>query len=117
MINRQLWFDREGQPIDAETANSRLGDEAYWRVGLTVIRSRTAPEIEYRVSTVWLGVNHEFGDGPPVLFETMVFGAGDDWAERYMQRYSTEAEAQAGHAETVQLVAATVPDEELSEGT
>lgn len=26
-----------------------------------------------RVSTVFLGLDHGFGDGPPVLFETMVF--------------------------------------------
>lgn len=25
------------------------------------------------VSTVFLGVNHQWGDGPPILFETMVF--------------------------------------------
>lgn len=26
------------------------------------------------VSTVFLGLNHNWGDGPPVLWETMVFG-------------------------------------------
>lgn len=25
------------------------------------------------VSTVFLGINHQFGDGPPILFETMIF--------------------------------------------
>ena len=28
------------------------------------------------VSTVFLGVDHQVGDGPPLLFETMVFGSG-----------------------------------------
>lgn len=27
-----------------------------------------------RVSTVFLGLNHNWNDGPPVLWETMVFG-------------------------------------------
>lgn len=31
---------------------------------------------ESRISTVFLGLDHSFGDGPPVLWETMVFGDG-----------------------------------------
>ncbi len=27
-----------------------------------------------RVSTVFMGLNHAFGGGPPILWETMVFG-------------------------------------------
>lgn len=36
------------------------------------------------VSTVFLGIDHNFfGDGPPVLWETMIFGGVDDgWQER-----------------------------------
>ena len=35
------------------------------------------------VSTVFLGIDHSFGDGPPLLFETMVFGGPlDDECER-----------------------------------
>lgn len=47
------------------------------------------------VSTVWLGHDLGFGEGPPVIFETMVFGV-DGW-EDFQDRYRTEAEAQAGH--------------------
>ncbi len=38
----------------------------------------------YWVSTVFLGIDHQWGDGPPLLFETMVFkdGKGDQWVER-----------------------------------
>lgn len=47
------------------------------------------------VSTVWLGLNHQFGDGPPLIFETMAFSAaGEEFA---MERYSTLEEARAGH--------------------
>ena len=56
----------------------------------------------YRVSTVFLGMDHSFapGDGPPVLFETMIFApVGDHEA---MDRYCTWEEAEAGHARMLQ---------------
>ena len=46
------------------------------------------------VSTVFLGIDHNFGDGPPLLFETMIFGGEHD---RYCNRYSTWEEAEGGH--------------------
>jgi len=49
-----------------------------------------------RVSTVFLGLDHRFGgDGPPILFETMIFGGRHDQDQ---DRYSTWEEAEAGHA-------------------
>ncbi len=40
-----------------------------------------------RVSTVFLGLNHRFGDeGEPLVFETMVFGGKFD---QRMERYSS----------------------------
>lgn len=56
------------------------------------------------VSTVFLQSDHAFRDGPPILFETLVFGG--DHAD-HMQRYSTWDEAVAGHAEVVKLVRGT----------
>jgi hypothetical protein len=51
-----------------------------------------------KVSTVFLGLNHQFGDGPGLWFETMVFGAPED---QFCCRYSTLDEAKAGHATVV----------------
>ena len=51
-----------------------------------------------RVSTVFLGLDHSFGSGPPLLWETMIFGGpldGDEW------RYASRAEAVAGHESAV----------------
>jgi hypothetical protein len=62
---------------------------------------------EYRVSTVFLGMNHNFGDGAPLLFETMVFGGDQDG--EYQKRCSTWDEAEAMHAQAV----AGVIEEEL----
>jgi hypothetical protein len=52
-----------------------------------------------KVSTVFLGLNHNYGDGPPLLFETMVFGGPID---EETERYSTKAEALAGHQKLVE---------------
>jgi len=46
------------------------------------------------VSTVFLGLDHQYGDGPPLVFETMVFHDGDGREE---WRYSTWDEAVTGH--------------------
>jgi hypothetical protein len=59
-----------------------------------------------RVSTVFLGLDHSFGQGPPVLFETMVFAeAGHPW-DGYQDRYHTVEEAGRGHAEAVRRILA-----------
>lgn len=57
------------------------------------------------VSTVFIGIDHSFGDGPPLLFETMVFGGplADE-----QERYSTWAEAESGHAAMVERVRAAL---------
>lgn len=54
-----------------------------------------------KVSTVFLAMDHQFGDGPPLLFETMVFGGPIDGD---MDRYSTREEAETGHAAMVKKV-------------
>lgn len=53
-----------------------------------------------RVSTVFLGLDHSFGDGPPILFETMIFGGKHN---EYQERYATWEEAKSGHKEAVKL--------------
>jgi hypothetical protein len=51
------------------------------------------------VSTVFLGLDHSFGRGPPLLFETMTF---DDYGSgEICLRYSTWDEAVRGHNATV----------------
>lgn len=117
MLNRQMWFDRQGQPIDATSANRLLGDTAYIRVARTEITSASDPSISFDVSTVWLGVNHNWADdGPPIIFEAMVFG-GDESQDQMQWRWATEEGARAGHAEIVASIAATVPDEQIRDTT
>lgn len=51
-----------------------------------------------RVSTVFLGLDHDYtGQGPPLLFETMVFDDGGA-VDKYTRRWCTYREAEVGHA-------------------
>lgn len=59
---------------------------------------------DIEVSTVFLGINHAFGDGPPVLFETLVFAPDDSAIDGEMERYCTRDEAIVGHNVMVDLV-------------
>jgi hypothetical protein len=52
------------------------------------------------VSTVFLGLDHNWGGGPPLLFETMIFGGRHD---DYQERYSTWDEAVEGHKKACAL--------------
>ena len=91
-------FDPQGNPISVEEWShlfeSRMyGSDDWWRVGETEVGDR-------RVSTVWLGLDHNYwGDGPPLIFESMAFGEG--WDDEKVRRYSTWEQAEAGHAAMV----------------
>lgn len=68
--------------------------------------NKTQIDTGEEVSTVFLGINHQWGDGPPILFETMVFGGEFD-EDQY--RYSTWDEAVKGHNRVVETVMAGKP--------
>ena len=53
------------------------------------------------ISTIFLGLNHQFGEGLPLIFETMIFGGEHD---QYQDRYSTWEEAEKGHKVAIELV-------------
>jgi hypothetical protein len=88
------YFDRQGNPTDAAGFKRAFADNR--------IAKDTIGDVE--VSTIFLGIDHSFGSGPPLLFETMVFGGELDDEQ---ERYSTEAQALAGHAAMVARVKAT----------
>lgn len=66
-----------------------------------------------RISTRFFGVDlrllPEFQPGPPVLWETMVFGGALHLTQR---RYTSRADALAGHQAICQQVNATLRDKE-----
>jgi len=90
-----LYYDRQGHPITLKTFGKLIEDLDYRRILET-----TLPDGKW-VSTVWLGINHQFGQGPPLIFETMVFESRDNLSDIACQRYSTEDDAIIGHQEMV----------------
>lgn len=53
-----------------------------------------------RVSTVFIGLDHQFGEGPPLIFETMIFDPDSD--DEYMTRCTTWEEAEEMHRKAVE---------------
>jgi len=108
---RGLFFDRQGRPMQRMDWARKIEDrdKEYCVVAQHWVRG-------WMVSTVWLGLDHNHTrQGPPLIFETMIFAPKDvtvgreDWEDggdafgtvpdlhEYQDRYPTEAAAQAGH--------------------
>ena len=91
-------LDEQGEPQiepDLLTWGVWFEDIKNTRVGRTVVDDIV------EVSTVFLGLNHNYGEGPPILFETMIFGGehdGEQW------RYATKAKAAEGHERIVKML-------------
>jgi len=99
-MNR-LWYKLDGHevmPATVQEAEASLNDVAARTVGDTTIEG-------VRVSTVFLGLDHNHsGEGPPVLFETMVFAEGNRELDGLQRRCCTWAHAEAQHAIMVNYV-------------
>jgi len=77
---------------------------ARWFEGANTRVDYTEITSQCRVSTIFLGLDHRFGrDGPPLVFETMVFGGPDDDALE-VWRYSSWDDAAIGHKAVVRKV-------------
>ena len=90
------YYDRDGRPMSDTLAwAKRFEETTYKRIAET-----TLPDGKW-ISTVWLGLDHSFGRGPPLIFETMVFKDRENLREVDVERYATEAEAREGHERMV----------------
>ncbi len=95
-------LDADGNPVPEPD----LMTWAQWMQ--TAVRSIARDEIDgVTVSTVFLGLDHSFFSGPPVLWETMIFGGPHN---DYQRRYSTRDEALVGHCHAVWLANNPSPD-------
>lgn len=85
------YFARDGSKMNCIEWAHKFNDPNYHIVKQTKLR-----HARKWVSTVWIGLSHQFGDGPPLIFETMVFQWG-----RYIdidcERTSTEHDARLAH--------------------
>ncbi len=85
----QMYYNRQGEPITDDEFM-----ELYRQPFEETRRIAEDRQQGVRVSTVFLGMNQNYGDGPPLIFETMIFG-GEHSDEQW--RYATETEAVEGH--------------------
>jgi hypothetical protein len=103
-IGHYILKDGKVEPIDVSTDEGlmewgRWFEKADRHIGCDEIDG-------IKISTVFLGLDHGWGGGRPVLFETMVFGGKHD---QHMQRYYTLTQAQAGHDQVVAMVKNDLP--------
>jgi hypothetical protein len=85
------YYDKKGRAIGPDECGDLFKSKTYARIKQDIL-----PNGKW-VSTIWLGLNHQFGSGPPLIFETMVFPKCGEWSELDCDRYSTLKEARAGH--------------------
>lgn len=86
--------------IDANQMPQPTCDMLEWAVWYeTADRNvdQTKVGAKVKVSTVFVGLDHAHNTGPPLLWETMVFGGPDDG---FCRRYSSLDDARMGHAAT-----------------
>lgn len=77
-------------PVDLDTWARWFENGSKRRVRLTKVG-------KYKVSTVMLGLNHQWGNGPPLLFETMAFDGDVSGNEVACERCSTWDQALTQH--------------------
>ena len=93
------YYDRQGNPLTLMQWAKLVENFDYKVVAQT--------EVGFdRVSTIWLGLNHNWWGGPPLIFETMIFWFCPDQHddEQECWRYPTEEAALAGHDQAVAYV-------------
>jgi hypothetical protein len=94
--------DDQGEPVPCEdllTWARWLEDDNHRIVAQEIVAG-------FKVSTVFLGVDHGLhGHGPPILWETMIFGPDHKTAfDGYQERYTSRREALEGHDAAVKMV-------------
>ena len=88
---------RGWRPVDVMVWAEMFEDFAIRRVGQTTIYRFG---VHVWISTMFLGLDHQWGEGPPLLYETMVFGGPDH--DDYLERETSRSDAAWTHEIAVQ---------------
>lgn len=96
MTSHNYILNDEGEP---QVCEDIVKWGRWFQVTHNRIVGRTDLSNGIRISTVFLGLDHSFNEGPPVLWETMIFGAKGD---EYQERYTSREAAILGHAEALE---------------
>lgn len=92
MTPGEMYYDWDGNPISSDEWIE------IWQ------RDRVIRYDKYNrgtISTVYIGLDHSFGQGAPLIFETMIFGGefdGHEW------RAATKEEAEKNHVEALRML-------------
>lgn len=93
-----MYYNKQGKEIDLMKWAKLFENNNY-----KVVKQENVGK--FRVSTVWIGLDHGFNGGNPLIFETMVFSQKKFKANQDndfdQERYSTLEEAKKGHKEMV----------------
>lgn len=92
LMNKPMWYvlNHCGEVVPSPDGYPPMPD---FHCGFDL---KTQVEDDACVST-----DHRFGSGPPLVFETMIFGGEYDECQ---WRYSTKLEAEQGHARVVEAL-------------
>jgi hypothetical protein len=89
--------------LDPEIGNGQVpipcDDFLVWAEWMAIADRRVALDMvgTIRLSTIFIGLDHQFSEGPPLLFETMAFDESD-------QRTHTLSDLSATFSETVDWI-------------
>ena len=99
-VGRPIYYDRQGQPMTMHQWAEKFEDEEYTHIARDVIGPDAPidPAPLITVSTVWRGVNHNWRNDEPLIYETLIIGGGYDATG---MRYATEKQAREGHRRVV----------------
>lgn len=100
MNPRHYILDKKGNPVVTDLMTwAKWFEKAERYVGLDQIGP-------YKVSTVFLGLDHQYGKGPPVLWETMTFSNPPDLELDQIQKRcsGSREQAEAMHREVCETV-------------
>ena len=87
------YYDKDGSPLSHSEWLAKQQQADYRTIFMAKVPNGAA------VATVWLGVDtNPLGDGPPLIFETAIL---DPDGLIFAGRYSTLADAETGHQETL----------------
>jgi hypothetical protein len=90
--------------LDANKAAIPCTDLFDWGRWMKDTEKRRVGDItidDAQISTVFMGLDHNFSGGEPLLFETMIFGGEHD---QYQERCSTWEQAVEMHDRVVRMV-------------
>ncbi|MFT4038359.1 MAG: hypothetical protein QM692_09285 [Thermomicrobiales bacterium] len=104
MSERVIWWtlDDQRRPVPTTPIASRAERD---RADFVVAVDAHLPG-NLRATTMFLRLDHGNGATAPILWETSVFGDDTRWWG-YLERYTSEAEALAGHARIVARIRET----------